>query len=169
MKRAFLVFGAESSGTRFVAAMLMAAGCDGQSSHAQRFDRELKNAGDPIVWRRSFPHRHAWPRIDEMVKKLNANAYTQIHVIVTIRDQSAMIESQLRAPHIATREQGEKQIHEAYDRIFSETRRLALPIHLAVYESLVHYPKAVERLLTQCGLGLLRPLHIRDGNQKYFK
>ena len=70
MKRAFLVLGAESSGTRLVTRLLIAAGCHGDGGHQQPFDKWQAASSpfdgkDPIVWRRSYPwtEYHLWPNL----------------------------------------------------------------------------------------------------------
>ncbi len=166
-KRAFLICGAESSGSRFVTEAFIAAGCDGESGHHQRFDTTFHGAADIIVWRRSFPHGGYWPNIFLMKQTLSLHEYYDVTMIITLRDYYSMIESQIKAGHITDREQGEQNIHSAYARIFAESRRLQLPIRLAVYDAYVHNPKTLERLLQSCHLTLQKPLSIYDANAKY--
>jgi hypothetical protein len=104
-----------------------------------------------------------------MLNLLDEHGYLRVAAVVTIRDHFSMIQSQLRSSHVATQQQGNRNVHEAYDRIFHDTRRLGIPVHLAVYESLVHNPKALDQLLRRCGLRLRQPLLIHDANEKYFR
>ena len=63
-KVAYLVFGAESSCTRFVTNCLIEAGCSGETwndNHEQKIDFE-EPTDDLVVWRRSYPHK--WDNTD---------------------------------------------------------------------------------------------------------
>jgi hypothetical protein len=104
-----------------------------------------------------------------MVQRLRANGHQDTTVIVTIRDNFAMLESQLLRKHVRSREEGQQNIREAYRLIFSEAHRLHLPVRLAVYEAYVHNPRALESLLASCSLELKAPLQIRDEDGKYFQ
>src|SRR6266540_4276722 len=107
MKRAYLVLGPESSGTRFVTKLLIDAGCLGDGDHEQRLDKPgdqsrelleealLPHDETPIVWRRSYPHGGQWVDISQAVGQLRRKGY-DVHAVVTTRDWFPMIQSQLK-------------------------------------------------------------------------
>ena len=100
---AYLVLGPESSGTRLMTRILIAAGCAGYDGHDQVFDTALPIAdGRPIVWRRSVPHRREWPEIGWMLRLLCEQGYTP-RIVVMARDWYAMARSQASAGHVAPR------------------------------------------------------------------
>ncbi len=94
MKKAFLVLGPESSGTRFITKLLINAGCFGDSDHDQRLDiledrerineEELPHDDTPIVWRRSYPHRGIFADIGNPIRQLRQIGYDVRAVIMTI-------------------------------------------------------------------------------------
>src|SRR5581483_9496380 len=108
-KRAFLVLGPESSGTRLVTRCLIAAGCQGCGDHAQDLDASLDGAADLIVWRRSLPHGSLWPDLREMLLALRSHGYA-VQVLVTVRSHYCMVRSQIRARHVQTSSQAERNI-----------------------------------------------------------
>src|SRR5437868_3111599 len=99
-KRAFLVLGPESSGTRFLTHLCMEAGCQGDSSHEQKFDKSLNDAGDLIVWRRSLPYGRAggearWPDLHgELLEPLRSRGY-EVRVFAMIRSFPPLLDSQI--------------------------------------------------------------------------
>lgn len=165
---AFLVFGPESSGTRLATSILISGGCLGSAEHEQEFDkydREDFHDLAPIVWRRSFPHNEEWPILSSLVRKLSGYS---IHIIVTTRDWHCMVESQLNAPHVDSREEAIVNIRSAYYSIFSQISKTNIPFTLFSYESLISNPVLVQRrLLKDLGLQQIVRLDIYDGNEKY--
>ena len=80
MRKAFIVVGPESSGTRATTKVLGLGGCFGDAEHDQRIDSFLvknqlpPNVGDsPIVLRRSVPHEGVFPDLHKLDKSLSYN------------------------------------------------------------------------------------------------
>jgi hypothetical protein len=102
MKKAVIVVGAESSGTRFITNLVINHGYYGDSGHHQEIDKILfsetfKNFSkkhDKIVIRRSYPHAGKWPSISRIYKRLDKFGYSVI-IIVTHRNWFTMAMSQL--------------------------------------------------------------------------
>ena len=165
-RRAFLVFGPESSGTRLLTSIFVAAGCDGDVSHEQRFDWNPPQE-NLIVWRRSFPHDHAWPDVMDMVSQLRSWQY-EVKVAVITRDWHCLAASQVQNGHAANRSEATDQIQEAYLRIFTGLKEVQADFMVVSYESLVQRPnESIDALMKECGLPT-PGLDIHDGNAKYF-
>jgi hypothetical protein len=143
-----------------VTQLLIAAGCIGDAGHSQRFDTESFE-GDPVVWRRSVPHRFEWLNLAAMAMK--ANDY-KITTVVTMRDWEAMARSQVAVGHVKTLEDARFNIRTAYREIFAQVQ----PRHMvAVYESLAN-PAAQRALLSRLGLPEVT-MEIHDGNAKRWR
>lgn len=168
--RAYLVIGPESTGTRLLTRVLIAAGCRGDAGHEQAFDAPGPVSADshPVVWRRSVPHRHTWLTAADIRAKLPGRRLT---ALVTVRDWHATVESQLRAPHVATRDEARANIQRAESHIHGIIRALAPVAHYTVtYEALVARPVDVQRWLA-AELGLTMPdppVEVYDGNARYY-
>jgi len=163
-KKAFLVLGPESSGTRLVTRCLIAAGCQGWGDHAQGFDTSLDGAGDLIVWRRSLPHGSQWPDLRQMLLALRCHGY-DVRVLVIVRSHYCTVRSQIRARHVENQSQAERNIAQAMCRIVSFVSESNLPVRYVTYEEVVHNSEAFSRTLEQWGLKWRTGL--RDGNAKY--
>lgn len=166
--RAFLVVGPESSGTRLMTKLLIAAGCEGDDGNEQRWDEGLPQ-GDQVVWRRSLPHGGVWPDLDEVLWGLNGRGY-QVLFLVMSRDWHAMGDSQVQAGHVSDMETALKHIRDAYSRICATLTITGYPFEIVNYETLVRPGgEAVARLMERLGLTIVRPVDIYDGNAKYYK
>ena len=75
--RAFLVVGAERSGTRMLTRFLLHGGCAGDDGHRQRWDWfNPPRTESLVVWRRSFPHSGLRePNVPRMSKLLATLGY----------------------------------------------------------------------------------------------
>lgn len=172
-KKAFLVLGPESSGTRLVTQCLVAAGCDGDSSHEQRFDRpsNLGQAGNPIVWRRSLPHGHGWPDLDFLLRALWLYGYQDIQVIALVRTHYCSVRSQVHGEnrHAGSYQQAERNIAAAIRRIASFVLENNLPVRWVTYESIAEpgQRESFVRMLGEWGLDTSKLPEIRDENRKY--
>lgn len=167
-KRAFVVLGPESSGTRLTTQLLIDAGCYGDATHIQRLDLQGAPAWAwSVVWRRSAPFCRSWPDLSALVNHVGALGY-QVTAVVTVRDWYAMVQSQIRAGHVADEAQALAHIQRAYRLIFNSIA--GVPFVTCVYESLVQRPKAATKAL----LNTLRLLPvvsttIYDGNARYYE
>ena len=164
MKRAFLVLGAESSGTRMVISMFISAGCFGDFGHEQRIDSGVPDDEPCIVWRRSVPHRNEIPNIHRMILELERKDY-EVTAVVTHRDWYAMAKSQVNAPHAANGEIAIKQAKEAYRHIFDSI--IDIDYVMVNYEMFQLQPESVNSFLYMLGLEKQTPILLYNGNEKY--
>lgn len=166
-KRAFLVLGPESSGTRLMTRLLIAAGCYGDDGHVQRLDRAIPDV-PRLAWRRSLPHDQQWPDVQAIVTKLRTHGYS-VSALVMSRDWHAMIASQLAAPHVATEIAAFGNIRNAYHQIFHDLAELHLRFEVVNYEALVLRPRAtVTALMARLALPAPDMVSIYDGNAKHY-
>lgn len=166
IKQAILVVGAESSGTRFLTSIFIAAGCCGESTHEQQFDRVFPTQ-DRIVWRRSFPYGNKWPNVERMIKKLRKRGY-EVKVAVMSRDWYCTARSQRLRRHAKSEQQAYKNIQVAYQRIFDILRSTGVAFVVVSYESLLmHTENALRGLMSF--FELETPTVVAcDANRKHF-
>lgn len=166
MKRAFFVTGPESSGTRLMSSILIAAGCYGDDTHEQRLDHAIPENEPLLVWRRSVPHRGEWPNITGYLCDLQQAGY-EVTTLIMSRDWHSMAISQEQAPHAADVDIAQRNIRDAYRHIFKY--RIGV-FEIVNYEALTQRPEGTIRYLL-CRLGLpevgIVPA-VYDGNLKYY-
>lgn len=169
-KRAFVVMGPPSSGTRLLTRLLIAGGCVGDGDHVQRWDYEAPE-GDLVVLRRHQPTGRLpeWAeQHGNVITALQAFGYTVVGVIIT-RDWHCTVQSQLAAPHAADVEEGRQLNMSCWRNIF-----LNLPddvdYEIVSYESLAQRPQqVVDVLYRRLGLTSAEPVEsIEDANGKYY-
>lgn len=136
MKQCFLVVGPESSGNRLLAGILIRAGCIGDASTEQVWDRILPENKTPAVVIRSFPHGDIWPDLTEIHGQLVRNGYI-VTTLITVRNPIAAFRSQMKAGHVANIASARNSIEEAYRRIFRSVRS---PFYLVPYSALTGEP-----------------------------
>lgn len=164
MKRAVLVLGPESSGTRWLTRTLIDAGCVGDDGHVQRWDAELPTDEPLVVWRRSFPHGQQWPDAITMIRTLQARDY-DVRVLVTARDWYCMEQSQHRFQEARDVRPNSQR---AYLDIFTALRCTNAPFVVVSYEALLMQPELFGAwLLGWCGVSR-GPISALDGNTKYY-
>ena len=171
--RAYLIAGPESSGTRMLTGMLVAAGCSGDAGDAQRWDSRPPRAAEHpvIVWRRSVPHGGEWPDLTGMCGELRAAGYGRLRMLVTVRDRFCLERSQPKRGHVHSAEAARANIERSYRHIFEHLLAMPeLPCVMVPYESLVlHGSKASAALLELVGLDRPRGFPAaRDENAKYY-
>lgn len=150
---AYIVVGAESTGTRLVTRLLIAAGCYGDPGEHQRLDTEIPNDGRPLVWRRSIPHGEHWPDITDLAWSLHVRGY-RVHIVITMRDWTAASSSQAEGrKHAYTLAHAWHKLQRAYREIFEAVKLLGVDYVICVYESLVLRPLPAARFLL-ASLGL---------------
>jgi hypothetical protein len=159
-RRAFIVIGPESSGTKFLTRLFVKAGCYGDAWHKQRLDTEEPN--EPlVVLRRSYPHGGEWPDLREIVERFKGY---DVRVILIVRSQQFTVASRRR--HAKGDLHG--QALEALQRIGSQWWECSVPGAWITYEALVRYPKnTIHWLFGWCGLPIPKGVKIKDGNEKY--
>lgn len=167
-KRAFLVLGPESSGTRLMTKLLMVAGCYGDDGHVQRLDRDPLPNVPRLVWRRSVPHGKQWPDLSAAIQRLQRGGYV-VTVVVTSRDWHAMALSQIEQTHAPDVAGAIRNVQWAYHHIFRALYLTHVPFEVVNYEALVSRPQAVTaQLMTRLGLPAPAEVSIYDGNAKYY-
>lgn len=166
MKRAFLVLGPESSGTRWLTGVLIAAGCAGDEGHVQRWDTTPPTDDPLIVWRRSFPHGPLLPNIPQKAAVLRAHDY-HIQALVTTRDWFAMEQSQaVFQPSLAV---VRANLQIAYPLIFAGLAVAHLPYLMISYEAIGQRPQMfMDRLLAALDLPSV-PVAWTNGNTKWYE
>lgn len=154
LKRAYLVLGPESSGTRLITRILIAGGCHGTDDHVQAFDRCIPDPLTPIVWRRSLPHghNHEWPNIKNLIWYL-INLGRDVNVVCCTRDMECTIDSQLFWGHVTTDAAARQNIIRAYREMFDGVQSLGVKCQVVSYESLIAHPRNSQRILLE-SLGL---------------
>lgn len=177
-RRAFLVFGPESSGTRLMTQILINAGCAGSAGHEQPFDDETYDLHQHpvIVWRRSVPHNGKSLTLSRMYRRLGIYS-ADVCAIVMTRDLHCMVQSQIRdCQHANSGIEAQKNVQSAYAEIFSQLDEYSIPFVVVPYESLVlGGDSAQKNLLAYLGLGsdsqspapVFVPVY--NGNQKYWQ
>jgi hypothetical protein len=165
MKRAFLILGAESTGTRLLTRVLMRGGCSGDDKHYQVFDEQPPQQ-DLIVWRKSVPHKGKWLILKDLLSDLRD--YDPV-VLITVRDLHCVERSQVKNRHSHSREDARNKVRRAYIEIFSQLSILGLPYFIIPYESFILHPVKTQVNLWK-RFGLLtdaEPIEIINGNEKW--
>ena len=157
-KRAIIVAGPESSGTRLATRMLIAAGCLGEGGHKQAFDEDgppAKLSGaNAIVWRRSLPHAGKWPSLSEMAHKCASRGY-DVGFVVTVREWWAMALSQQANGHVPNKSRALENIQHSIFFVLDEARKFTPhPDFMVVtYESIILNPNmAVQSMTSHFGI-----------------
>lgn len=167
-KRAFLVLGPESSGTRLVTEMLIVGGCVGNSGHEQAFDDQPFGDHDVVVWRRSEPHFLHRESLDlgAMLERCDGRDVT---AVVTTRESIAVASSLVAKGAACDLADGVRRIRDAYTRIFTQLADWGVPFVITTYETFILYPVAAQRALWQLlELPGGHPVAVRDENRKHY-
>lgn len=163
-----LVVGPESSGTRLLTHCFIAAGCDGDDTHEQRFDDALPPPARPIVWRRSVPYWGSWPDIRGRLLELAKAGYAPRAVVIT-RDWHATARSQVRAGHARDAELAEARMRRAMRHIHQHLASANVLYCWVSYEGLVQRPlQTLAWLMSRHGLPV-PDVDIYDANAKYYE
>jgi hypothetical protein len=171
MKRAYLVLGPESTGTRLATSILIAGGCYGSAEHQQDFDTKEFGNLDPVVWRRSVPHGGESLRIDTLLARCGDR---KVFAVVTTRDWTCTIRSKVAAYKkvgvAVASKAANKELKEAYMSIFTDLDKFDIPFVVLSYESLVmHTNKVQHSLLTSIGLDIpVNYVAVTDQNKKHW-
>lgn len=161
--RAFLVLGPESSATRLTTRILIKNGCYGDGDNVQRLDTGGIE-GDPIVWRRSVPYASKWLKLSRLLERLRSY---DVIAVVTTRDWSCLVQSQVNRGHALTPAKGLVQTQHAMELIFSELYEHEVPFIMSSYESLILHPERAQRgLIANLGLPFKGALDIKDMNDE---
>lgn len=137
MKKAFIIVGPESSGTRMLTRLFVESGSCGSDQHDQLFDHVFPSSEDNIVWRRSIPHGGIKePNVEEMYKHLVDKGYSVILIIIN-RDIICTVNSQINNNHVSTEIDSIKNIQDSFVFIFDLIKKLNIKYFLINYESLI--------------------------------
>lgn len=140
-KRALLVLGPESSGTRLMTEILVRSGCKGSSGDSQPM-ADLNHAGSQegnIVIRYSLPHTRVWPDIAYTAERLRAHGFQVLAVVMT-RAWWPMMESQAKRGHIAHQASAMINISKAYPFILGHIGKQNIPYIMVSYEEMILNP-----------------------------
>lgn len=172
--QAMLVMGPESSGTRLVTRILVEAGCDGDWTHAQRFDTPpLPEPVRPIVWRRSVPHARHWPRFYVWAAAVRHAGYEPMAVVV-IRETTALVRSQMSYGHVSDVSQALNHIQRAQIMIHASLVNERIPFYTLPLEGLILHPaETIAGLLLWAGLdadsqAIAERVQVKDTNAKHY-
>lgn len=172
-KKAIIVVGPESSGTRLLTRLFMAAGCDGDANAEvahngwpQRWDTLDPADGQDIVIRRSLPYHpfRKWPDIRALAKRFRKLGYL-VKIVTIDRNDKALAASQVAHGWVSTKKQSHDE-HEACRMIMKDLK----PVYSVKYEALVKNPTpTINKMLKALGFTPLKklPEKIFDGNSKY--
>jgi hypothetical protein len=176
MKRAFIVCGAEASGTKLTTKILLASGCEGDATNEQWVERALKNKYtfecDPVVLRQSFPCGLEAPDLKRYIWHFHCIGYAP-QVIVTVRDWWANQQAQLyKQTHALNPEHSLNKMQEAYLSIFYELHHFRIPFLIVTYESIIARPElTVRNIISWCNLPqpeMSKLPEIYDANEKWY-
>lgn len=167
-KRAYIVSGPESSGNRYLARLCLQAGCAGDASTEQRFDRDPPSRQQRVVWIRSLPHAHGWPDLGGLVSLLRGRDY-EVQALVPLRCPVATARSQVAAGHV--KGEGWAHVHRLTGLSYAlgVYAALGVPALVIPLEGLILHPESTPAVLALVGLHLPadfeRP---RDENAKWY-
>lgn len=171
MSKAYLVLGAESTGTRLVTRLLIECGCIGDGGHEQRWDKQLPHSDNQplIVIRRSFPHLKQWQNLYDLLQKLRKNDYDQLIAVVLTRDWNSVIQSQLNYGHTKSKEDSATNIRRAYYWIIKQLYEFNIQYYIQTYEALKD-ESILRNFIKEIGLELPENHEqITDQNRKYYQ
>lgn len=178
-KKAIILYGVESTGTRIFTKLFVDGGVFGDYTHSQRLDKLLKTKGeipadvDYVIIRRSFPHDGQWDDIGAMIDRLELNGFTDIRLVIPTRDWGSNIASKKithhREPAPFNRESPREDIIRAsYLKLFREIIKSNVPFYIFTYEMLIHEPEEFKRWLhVNFKLPKLPDTEIKNANRKY--
>jgi len=175
-KRAYVVMGVPSSGTRLMARMLIAAGCISDNPDSMPYEHNdfwegEKPTANTIVVRRhvAIGRSPFWARNENIIKALWLEDY-DVFGLVMSRCQVIVEQSMLAAPHTNTLAKARGQVGFCWKAILDNIPD-ECPFEVVQYESLVKHPRLYLRLLGE-RIGLSFPDSIEevvDGNHKYWE
>ncbi len=172
MKLAYLVLGAESSGTKMLAEFLVKGGCHGDFTHVQKLDDLAFDGLSPrIMLRRSLPHgrepkgKILWPDLHEIVGRMRA-AHYGVTAVIVVRDKDCCVASQLKSGHQTDGVAARSVIREAYERIYAAVDECGLQTAVVPYEPFVKYHSVRRQFARTVGVAI-PVMTFHDANAKY--
>lgn len=172
-KRAFLVMGTVSSGTRLMGRLLEQAGCvtdNPNTDHRQTWWNRKPHEELIVIRRHVAIGRPAdWQTHPNVIIALEELGYS-VHGIVMIRNQPCSELSILAAPHASNEREARWHYQHMLIDIFQNIPR-EFDFEVVVYDSLVHRPRlCLDLLERRWGLSFPQDIEtITDGNAKYWR
>lgn len=156
MNRSILVFGGESTGTRFATRLMIELGYYGQDTHEQELDKHLGNLGSfvmsrrlsKVVFRRSVPHARVFPDLSKIYSTFS-QTFDRVDVIITIRNFPLAALSQVRARHVHNLSAAYNNLCSAYEHIFDFARQSGVNYHVLDFSGLMMCPDVTLSVLGQ--------------------
>jgi hypothetical protein len=169
-KHAYLVTGPESSGNRYLARLCIQAGCAGDASTQQAFDREPPLCQERVVWIRSLPHAGRWPDLDGLVALLRGRDY-EVQALIPVRCPVATARSQIGVGHVGSVAQALANRNRGLTYALAAYATLKVPALVIPLEGLILHPKSIPQVLALVGLKLGGPAEFTwpyDVNLKHY-
>lgn len=166
--KAYIVCGAESSGTRAHARLLAVAGARQALSSGK--PGEIPNDPEserPAVVHRSYPHGGEWPDLGALADRLRSDGATEVIVVVVVRDPVACERSQVDHKHVGDVETARENIRGAHLRIFAQLGDL--PFVVSTYEAFCARQAYREELVRRLGLEGPASLDVFDANEQRYE
>lgn len=177
MKKALLVFGPESSGTRMLTECFVKAGYSGSYDHHQPFDdygfspytkkKEFVDKPDKFILRRSFPHNKHKPDVLKIIDDLVGYGYEEINVLIIIRNVWFTIQSQLRNRHVKSKEESGRNIAESICEFIDILNDIGVRFMAVDYQKFVKFDGYREEVFNFVGEDFPEDMTIVNGNEKY--
>lgn len=173
MNQAYLVTGPESSGTCYLAQLLIDAGCTGRPGGPQPFDGPGYSIVIPeprpqfVVVQRSLPHGGKWPDLHGNVLDLRRQGYG-VTILILSRDQFCHELAQRAAEHSLSKAQHLLNVSAAWREVFSVVLGSAVEFVVVPYSSLGRWEYR-HWLATHLALPGRFDAPYTDGDQKYLE
>lgn len=167
----YFVVGAESSGTRLMTKILIEAGCKGEDTHQQTFDKKpFPKPKQNIIFRRSVPHAGEMPDINNIIQRFRTSNYNPF-IIVTVRDWYTIKKSQVKNNHVKNENEALVNLNKIYPYIFNAIQKQNVPHIIVTYESITQRWETINNILDYLDLPKIEKnqIEIYDGNKKWYK
>lgn len=165
----FIVTAPESGGNRYVASLLLAAGCQGSVEHAQPFDVDHSQRGWPSLLRydaevahryrdapclvvfRSVPHDGELPALARLVAQVERLEF-EPRVLVVLRAEPAAAQSQRASSHVDSTYSALQAVVRAQHHIVQQLEAVPDLWYRFVHYGELYRDEYVQWLLAECGL-----------------
>lgn len=167
-KRAFLVLGPESSGTKMLTRSIMLAGAYGQDTHVQKMD-DLNFGDRPplIVFRRSIPHASKTPNIKKIYDLISKAGYKVTPIFIR-RNDSCTANSQIRNGYVNNIQDALINMEYADNVVLSAFGKIGVQVIRVKYEPFVTNPEIREKFFNILGLEEPVSMTYYNANEKYY-
>ena len=190
-KKAYIVVGPESSGSRFVHNLIQAAGCEGVKynftfPHDGRQNEMFKEEDElsfdnavpfnKVIIHRSVPdgfhkvgkehpYDEMFPGLENISKQFKKRDFSTI-LVICVRDHYAMMKSQINRQMASDPKDAITRTQKAYQYIFESTKYFDSFLVVS-YDSLVTRKSAPKVLMDNLGLDF-SPIRVIDGTAKWY-